>query len=206
MFSCTAFAIEDGIVRLSWCAFAFWAFCYLKPYIPTLLIRMRSVKLFGIEIPLLDDELKAAAFQHNLSLTRKDTAGLSSRLRLVGQEIVGMSILWVDDFPANNNLEAQILKRFGARIRFVKTSETALNATSTETFDLVISDMKRGNNDLAGMELLERLRASGEKTRMIIYTGTDQSTFSCPVGLFGITNRPDELVHLILDARERELA
>jgi hypothetical protein len=41
-------------------------------------------------------------------------------------------------------------------------------------------------------------------TRIIYYAGYVDEARPVPIGAFGITDRPDEVLHLILDVLERE--
>ena len=62
--------------------------------------------------------------------------------------------------------------------------------------------LARENNDTAGVDALPSLRSAAPETPVVFYIG-QESTRGVPVGAFGITNRPDELLHLVLDVLER---
>ncbi|HSE82988.1 MAG TPA: hypothetical protein VLB01_00400 [Thermodesulfobacteriota bacterium] len=71
-------------------------------------------------------------------------------------------------------------------------------------YDVVISDMARGDNTTAGLEFLNELRKEDKTTPVIFYVGVFNLEKGIPPQAFGITNRPDELLHLTLDALERK--
>lgn len=85
-----------------------------------------------------------------------------------------LSILWVDDTPANNAFEADSLRREGHDIRTALSTGEALSALGAGPIDLVISDMARvegGSRDAeAGMRLLREMRAEGFQSPFAFYT------------------------------------
>ena len=67
-------------------------------------------------------------------------------------------ILWVDDHPANNEQEEQlIVGRWQATIERALSTEEAMRKLAQADYDLVIEDMKRQKNERAGIDLLRRL-------------------------------------------------
>jgi hypothetical protein len=64
--------------------------------------------------------------------------------------------------------------------------------------------MARGENAAAGLEFLEQFRKTDKTTPVIFYIGVFNPEKGTPAQAFGITNRPDELLHLTLDALERK--
>ena len=64
--------------------------------------------------------------------------------------------------------------------------------------------MARGDEATAGLKFLEQFRKEDKTTPVIFYVGVFAPEKGVPVQAFGITNRPDELLHLILDALERK--
>lgn len=85
-----------------------------------------------------------------------------------------------------------------------ESTQKALDLLKNRHFDLVISDMARGDNDTAGLNFLRQMREANETIPVIFYVGSvDPAAKGVPPQAFGITNRPDELLHLTLDALER---
>jgi hypothetical protein len=112
----------------------------------------------------------------------------------------GASVLWVDDHPEGNRWEIAALEAAGVRVRTVETTRAAL-AVLPEGYHLVISDVARGANSREGLDALPALARVAPGIRVILYVGKFQP--AVPPGAFGITNRPDELLHLVMDALER---
>lgn len=81
----------------------------------------------------------------------------------------GVRVLWVDDHEENNAVPARHLVALGATIRNARSTEEALAFLASESFDAVISDLARVEGPLAGLDLLDRLRAQGNDIPFAIY-------------------------------------
>ncbi len=112
--------------------------------------------------------------------------------------------LWVDDHPDNNVNERRMFRRLGVDVDIATTTDEALRLLQGGSYDLVISDMARGSEKAAGLDMLRRYHSAGDSAPVIFYVGVINPTLGVPAGAFGITNRPDELLHLILDAMARK--
>ncbi len=87
--------------------------------------------------------------------------------------LTGKAILWVDDNPTNNELVARALRKFGLDIEQATSTEAAMAAFERRRFDLVISDMGRGDDMRAGYGLLKLLRDQGSAVPYFIFAGSD---------------------------------
>lgn len=79
-------------------------------------------------------------------------------------------LLWVDDHPENNLYEKRFFEEHRIAVHNVTGSLDALRLLAMYDYDLVISDMGRGEDRLAGIRLAEQMRARGDRTPLIIYT------------------------------------
>lgn len=79
-------------------------------------------------------------------------------------------ILWVDDHPENNIYEERLFKSRRIAVHAVTNSVDALQLLSMNDYEVVISDMGRGEDRLAGIRLVDRMRAMEDDTPFIIYT------------------------------------
>ncbi|MBE7414523.1 MAG: response regulator [Deltaproteobacteria bacterium] len=138
---------------------------------------------------LLEEQLKKAAYPK---------APIGEKLLLAGK-----TILWVDDNPANNTYEVNLLHRLGARIKQVTTTEEALAARSKEYFNLIISDIKRVEkgvaNQTAGYELLAKNEMIEPYIPVILYTSNIarvDTILSAPSS--GLADNSRDLVNLVL--------
>ncbi len=84
-------------------------------------------------------------------------------------------VLWVDDRPEGNRLEAAALAHLQIEVVAVRDTDAAMAciAADTEGFDLVISDWERpAEGPQAGLRLLQRLRATGSAVPLVYYHAT----------------------------------
>jgi CheY-like chemotaxis protein len=122
-------------------------------------------------------------------------------------------VLWVDDHPENNRREAAALEKLQIEVVAVRSTEAALArlANDGEDFDLIISDWnRRGEPPMAGLLLLTRMRAAGQRHPVIYYHGTFAATpraflanAAGAAGAFGEAVLPAELMALVLRALQR---
>ncbi len=123
------------------------------------------------------------------------------------QQASTATVLWVDDRPANNVNERAALEALGVSFVLSTSTEDALELIRQRRFDAIISDMGREPDLKAGYTLLEKLRASGDRTPYIIYAGSDAAEHRAEAkrkGALDSTNRPDELFRLVLSVIGRK--
>jgi len=92
--------------------------------------------------------------------------------RTLGTCCCGKRIVWVDDHPDNNRIPRRLLEDGGAALVLALSTKEAssLLERPKDTVHLVISDMGRGDDQLAGIELLEYLRKATIQLPVIIYS------------------------------------
>jgi len=114
------------------------------------------------------------------------------------------TVLWVDDHPKNNVNERRALEALGVTFLLAESTDDALRLAQQRRFDAIISDMNRGLADrTAGLDLLDKLRAAGDRTPYIIYAGGSAARSredALAKGAIGCTNRADELFQMVLGA------
>ena len=123
-------------------------------------------------------------------------------LRVI-RRAAGSTVLWVDDRPHNNIYERRALEALGVSFVLALSTEEALEKVGQQRFDLIISDMGRPTDALAGYTLLDKLRATGETTPFVIYASSrepEHQAESKRHGAIGCTNRADELLEMVLGA------
>lgn len=146
-------------------------------------IDVRQVELLGKSDPAL--ETRIAAFWEGSPLLR--------RAQRAEPVLRTARILWVDDHPEWNRVERQFLEAFGLRIVTVETTRSALAFVRGEPFDLIVSDIARGENTCEGIDALPALRSAAPDIPAIFYL-MDVREDGPPRGAFGITNRPSDLL------------
>jgi len=132
--------------------------------------------------------------------------GHSSALRraaLAASALDGAKVLWIDDQPAGNVWERQMLSKIGMSFVTVESTASAIACLKAEHFDLVLSDVARGDNPNAGLEALPSVLNAAPGIPIVFYVGYVARERPVPLGSKGIAAEPNELLHLVLDQLER---
>ncbi|MCF2857937.1 winged helix-turn-helix domain-containing protein [Pseudoalteromonas sp. SMS1] len=79
-------------------------------------------------------------------------------------------ILWVDDNPTNNKKEQSYFLQHKIGVYNTTSTQEALLLLSMYDYNVVISDMGRHGEPLAGLKLLQTMRARGDETPFYVYT------------------------------------
>jgi CheY-like chemotaxis protein len=115
----------------------------------------------------------------------------------------GARLLLVNDVPTQMSHLIGILRNLGTDVGIETSSERALRALSCDTYHVVISDMERDGMPDEGIRFLRRMRQSGHLVPVIFTIGHFDPALGTPAFAFGVTDRADECLNLILDALER---
>jgi len=94
------------------------------------------------------------------------TVGATERMRLDG-----INILWLDDRPENNKAHVHEFEQAGAEVQEATSANEAITLLQGRAwrFDLLISDVARGENRLAGFEELPEIREQGGYRGPVIF-------------------------------------
>ena len=159
----------------------------------------RKIGFGGLEIEL-KGEIDAAAQARKINLPPSLRDQLARRLERLQSFVTGARLLWIDDEPANNVIEIGLLNRLGITIDLARSDEAARQMLRNGVYDLVLSDMTRGQDEEAGKKFMPDIISAILAPPLIFYVGKARDV---PNGAFGLTVRPDELLNLIVDALER---
>ena len=80
------------------------------------------------------------------------------------------TILWVDDHPSNNALEVEDLRRRRVAVHLTESTGDALKLLGINRYRLVVSDLGRGEDRLAGLRMIAAMKQRGLTVPVIIYT------------------------------------
>jgi CheY-like chemotaxis protein len=199
----TTDSVIEIIPSLLWIVFAAALVAvFYKPIRDEVIPRLSSLKLpGGIELALRERVAAAAARRPAVTLSEKDESRIVKRLERSADVLKGALILWVDDDPDGNLNEAQMLRSLGAWIEFATTSQRGRELLRKGKFDVVISDIDRESREDEGLQFVKQIR--GEPPT-ILYVRKLEQELGTPAHAFAITNRPDQLLHYVLDALDRE--
>ncbi len=115
-------------------------------------------------------------------------------------------VLWVDDHPQNNIYEKRFFENHRLAVHNVTGSADALRLLAMYDYDVVISDMGRGEDRLAGLKLASEMRARKDRTPLLIYTvrpdGAEaqqaQREMVAEAGAQGVVVTPQEVRAVVL--------
>lgn len=118
-------------------------------------------------------------------------------------------ILWVDDRPNNNIYERAAFESMGLEFTLALSTSEALSLLAKRRFAAIISDMGRNEGPREGYLLLERVRATDQKTPFFIYAGSNSHAHkrqAATRGAQGTTNVAQELFDMVMEALPRTSA
>lgn len=210
-------AVLNAVPALVFAVLAALVVARLLPGLPAIVARLSGVEAFGVKLSLAGGAAMTAAIEMaakhanwQVSIPEADRSKALARAEASRALLDGAEILWVDDRPSNNRNEARMLRSFGALITCAATSEEALDVLTAmppqRQFDLVISDISRDlpvPTPQAGIAMLAGFGAARIRLPVIFYVGVYDPARGTPPGAAGITNRPDELLMLVIDALAR---
>ncbi|MBB4838658.1 CheY-like chemotaxis protein [Sphingomonas kyeonggiensis] len=193
--------ISAGVPALMWILGIALLWVLLgRPKLENIVRRISKVGAFGIELEFREG-IEAAEAAKGTGAPTTESNLIARRLLAAEPVLKNARLLWVDDEPSNNDLEADVLRRAGVDILTAVSTEEAVRWLDATRIDLIVSDMTRGEDPTAGLKLLDLVRARRRSPRLIFYVGMERP---CPEGAFGCTVEPIELMHLVIDALSRE--
>ena len=149
-----------------------------------------------------DDAVRAHGLEGMVS--HRERMAVLRRLSACGPLLRGTRVLWVDDQPANNEAEVRLLRSLDVEVQQVTTSTEALDFLKIRNYLLVITDFDRQGSPTAGITFAGQVAAQTAAPPVIGYVGSSQAGMARPAHFFGVTNRPDHLMHLVCDVAQRE--
>jgi CheY-like chemotaxis protein len=166
-----------------------------------LLERLKSVKAGSLQFDFDPERVKRARPDKPIPDAR--LSGLKRRVQANSDVIAGTRVLWVDDEPKGNAAERRILRDLGVVVANVTTTDAALERLRLDDFDLVITNQDRPGDRTAGSNLVAAMTAEGHPIAVIGYIGRLDRSRGTPPGFRAMTDRPDELIHEVIDVAER---
>ncbi|MEO6759395.1 MAG: response regulator [Saprospiraceae bacterium] len=120
-------------------------------------------------------------------------------------EDTGFQLLWVDDFPENNRGISKALTERGIRIIEALSTQEALDQLARHSFQVIISDLGRGDSREAGLEMLLVFRKQGitVPTGFFAMRSPEYREKMLAVGAAMATNNNDEIVNWVLGMYEQ---
>jgi len=168
--------------------------------------RLGTFKGFGLELTFVRAELDKAAATAPVKVSSGDKSSALLRAQRVAPLLVGARILWIDDRPQANSVERNILSGLGILVDTVQSSDEARAGLKKDRYDLVISDVDREGRKDEGIKFLKEMWEGHFYRWTVLYVRKLDLELGTPPHAFAITNRPDHLLHYVMDILERERA
>lgn len=115
-------------------------------------------------------------------------------------------ILWVDDYPINNESVVNLFENKNIRFDIALTTKQGLELYKSELYDLIITDMGRGDESDAGLSLLKELRLLHCQIPIIVYASRRAidryGDESLRLGAYIVTNGIGNIISVISDILE----
>ena len=137
-------------------------------------------------------------------VTETERTRVLRRASFTAEVLRGAQVLWVDDHSSNNLNERQILRAYNIFVDLARSTEEAIDMLHETHYDLIISDMGRQEIKDEGLRLLDMIQQDKHPRPLIFYTMYAPEMWKKARTAFAITNRPDQLLHYIIDVLERE--
>ena len=182
---------------------------FYRPIRDELIPRLSGLKAMGVEFSFVQGSLNSAVELAEKSPEWHVEVPSEAKDRAVRRAMQHPDLLrnalflWVDDLPQKSRNERRMFQHLGARVDIATNTEEALRKLAIDDYDLVVSDIARGDNAAEGLDFLKAFREQDKSTPAIFYVGVYEPEKGLPTGAAGITNRPDELLHLVFDSMER---
>lgn len=121
-------------------------------------------------------------------------------LTRLGETSVLARILWVDDHPDNNVYETLALEELGKFVTKATSSEAAHKYLGRMDFAAIITDLGRHDDRDAGLKFIRQVRASGNRTPIVVYTGRASGVPAevRTAGADAIVDLPNDLVEEVI--------
>lgn len=161
--------------------------------------RLSGVKVAGLELEFAVERLANARPEHPVS--PRDLASLGEHLAKRRPILDGARILWVDDAPLGNSAERALFRQIGATVVNAISTEEAFYWLERDEFDVIISDIDRDGDPVAGLTFTRRISVA-PASPVIGYVGTVDRTRATPEGFVTMVDRPDSLFRAVVEALE----
>jgi CheY-like chemotaxis protein len=200
----------EAIPAIVWVIFATVVYLTLRrPVLERVVPRLSKVKGLGIELTLAGELLDKASESTadvggaSPTITASERRGVLRRLDHAIPYLKEGRILWVDDIPENNRYLIQLFEQAGMTVDLALSTDTALRLLRQRAYNLVLSDIRRGDDSRAGIRMLEDFREWSIELPVIIHSAQFDSRLGVDPMVFAGTNRIDEVVHYVIDLMER---
>lgn len=218
----------QGLAAVLWVILALIVFMAFRPAITARISDLTKLGLTpsGVSMEFaerkLDEAVAKTSSDEQASVGEATKHAVLNRVERNADLLARARVLWVDDHPENNTPIVDLLRHFGTKVDTPRSNNAALALLATTRYDAIVSDVARDEegptSNLKGVELALQLYEQFRQ-RTLLFTArfdpttlpgvseSDRLTLARQLrrATYGLTNRFDDALHLILDELERNL-
>jgi CheY-like chemotaxis protein len=125
-----------------------------------------------------------------------------SKLGDLKEKAALIKILWVDDFPSNNKSIIDIYKNLGVQFDIAIDNESAYELLKKNTYNLVITDMGRHSENMAGLFLIKNINQMSINTKPpVIFYASEKS-----ISMYGSLARAEGAIYVTSSTKDLVMA
>ena len=113
-------------------------------------------------------------------------------------------VLWVDDYPINNEAIINFFKEKNVHFDIALTTEQGLKLYKKELYDLIITDMGRGDESDAGLTLIKNLKFLHCQVPIVVFCSWSAKQRygqeAIKLGARNVTNRTADIIALLTES------
>ena len=118
-------------------------------------------------------------------------------------------VLWVDDYPINNELIMTLFKNKKIDFDIALSTKDGIDFFKKRKYDIIITDMGRGKQSDAGIELIRELHTLGCNTPIIVYASYNAicqyGDLALSLGAHKVTCGVGNIIAILSDMLEIEI-
>lgn len=118
-------------------------------------------------------------------------------------------VLWVDDYPINNELIMSLFEDKQIEFDIAISTKSGIDFFKKKEYDIIITDMGRGKQSDAGIELIKELHALGCNTPIIVYASYSAirryGDLALSLGAHSVTSGVGNIIAILSDMLQIEI-
>ena len=198
----------QAVPKILWVlVFLITVYVFYPPIRASLERGIATVEIGSVKLELLQAETRELpqVYDGTGKLTDESSKSLAYRILHAAPYTIGGRILWVDDhITSRYDAERATIRRMGISIDITKTTEDAKLLLKHNLYDVIISDLWRGDNRLAGVEFIRFVEQTHPRIKSIVYGQLLSRSLEqgMPNSTFRVTTLTNDLMHAIISAME----
>ena len=148
----------------------------LRKGITTYLSKLKLNKYFDspvldfLELPARHKDIIEEVYELVVKIANEKSTNKINKFMI--QESSNIRILWVDDYPINNKQVIELFESKNVKFDIAISTNQGINLARDYEYDLIITDMGRGNEPDAGLKFIKKVKKIelNNKTTTIVFS------------------------------------